>query len=107
MLALYFAGIVSKSNAFTQLSTSQTETAITYFHRGVEKAELGDYEEAIADLDVAIALDPQYSEAYYLRGVAKYQLGNYEAAIADFNQTIEIYPISDVYYYRGLAYMYI
>ena len=53
------------------------------------KSNLGQYEAAIADYDVAIDLNPDYVDAYNNRGVAKSNLGQYEAAIADYDAAID------------------
>ena len=45
-------------------------------NRGIAKAHLKQYTEAIADLDKAIELDPKLAAAYTNRGVAKYNSNN-------------------------------
>jgi tetratricopeptide (TPR) repeat protein len=50
-----------------------------YFNRGSLKNELGDYAGAIADLDAAISLLPDYAAALYVRGIAKSNLNDPEA----------------------------
>ena len=48
--------------------------------RGSAKDELGRYQEAIADYDEAIRLQPDDAEAYSNRGNAKAALGRYQEA---------------------------
>ena len=85
-------------------------------------------EEAIADFDKAISLNPNLAEAYYyrgiaqrqlksspefretyvqaltVRGIARLQLGDHQGAIADLNYVIAHDPDSSVaYLHRGLA----
>jgi tetratricopeptide (TPR) repeat protein len=65
---------------------------------------LGEHRRAIADLDRAIDLDPQYAAAYHNRGIAYKKLGEYRRAIADYDRAIELNPqYTDAYYSRGLA----
>ena len=62
------------------------------------------YEEAIADFDMAIDKNPNYSEAYDQRGVSNYFLEQYEKAITDFNEAIRLNPNNaEIYYRRGGA----
>lgn len=53
------------------------------------------YERAIADLDAAIALDPDYDSAFYVRGFAYQSIGDCDRANADWNKAIEIDPINE------------
>jgi hypothetical protein len=63
----------------------------TYYNRGVVKSNLGNQEEAVADYDIAIKLDPSNSNAYYNRGIAKLDLGNKEDAKADYKKSAGLY----------------
>ena len=49
-----------------------------------------DYDQAIADFDEAIALDPQDALAYANRGYAYYNLGDDDKAIADYERALEL-----------------
>ena len=54
---------------------------------------LGQYEEAIADFDQAIRLQPDSTLRFYIsRGHARAVLGQYEEAFADFDQAIRLRP---------------
>lgn len=48
--------------------------AIDFFGRAMEYVTLRNYSAAIADLDKAIALTPDFALAYFLRGVARYDM---------------------------------
>ena len=56
------------------------------------KDALSRHEDAIADYDQAIRLQPDLAEAYNSRGHTKNELGRYESAIADFDQAILLQP---------------
>ena len=75
-------------------------SAETYFRWGYTKSELGQYESAIADYDIAIHLKPDYAIAYNDRGVVKGKLGEYKAAIEDYDEAIRLKPDCVVTYYN-------
>ncbi len=62
------------------------------YNQAVEKAKKGLNEAAIADLNQAIKLSPNYGSAYYSRGRIRFQLGDYSGAILDYSQTIKLNP---------------
>ncbi len=79
--------------------------AALFFYRGNAYADLGQYEQAIADYNQAIQINPQDAEAYNNRGIAYADLGQYEQATADYNQALQINPqLAEAYYNRGNAY---
>ena len=55
---------------------------------------LGNYDQAIADLDKAIELSPSLAKAYHNRGLTYLSLGEADKAILDFDKAIEITPES-------------
>lgn len=74
-------------------------------HAGVELAEEGRREEAIAEYDAAIRLNPQIADAYYNRGVAYANLGEHQQAIEDYNEALRLDPQdAQAYANRALAY---
>ena len=76
--------------------------AEAYNLRGVQKAELGELESAIADFDMAISLNPGKAGIYYNRGLAKTELNQFNAAIADFDMAISLQPdFAPAYNNRG------
>jgi tetratricopeptide (TPR) repeat protein len=80
-------------------------TAGDYSNRGVTYANLGRYDEALADHTRAIDLDPAYATAYSNRGLTYKNLGRYDEALADFTRAIERDPAyATAYYNRGLTY---
>ena len=61
-------------------------------------------EEAIADYDTALNIQPNFVDVYNNRGIAKAKLKRLSEAIADFNIAIRIDPENPSgYYNRGLA----
>ncbi len=54
-----------------------------YRERGILAYRNGDIYLALADFDLAIELDPHFSDAYIDRGVALYRMGDFNRAFAD------------------------
>ena len=89
--------LISISNCYSQ-------TAETYYDRGVNKYALQNYKGAIVDYTKAIELDPDYADAYLLRGGSKFKLQDYKGVIADLNKAIELNPeYADAYLLRGIT----
>ena len=83
---------------------AKEDFAMASLCKGISKAELGKYEEAIEDYDEAIRLNPNFAGAYYNRGIAKGDLGDYTGAIADHDEAIRLNPDdAEAYFYRGNA----
>jgi tetratricopeptide (TPR) repeat protein len=53
---------------------------------------MGQYEEALADLNEAVELEPELAQAYYHRGVVYGSIGEYEKATEDLHRAIELDP---------------
>ena len=93
---------------------AKNKTAEEYFESGVSNYKLRKFQEAIADFDEVINLNPKYGKAYIWRGLAKLKLASslirkdklrkLQDAIADFDIGIELEPqYSPAYGNRGLA----
>jgi len=67
-----------------------TLDATYYFNLGVEAAAAGDYATAISYFDIALALDPNYTDAYYQRGFAYYVSGDPNTAYNDYTAAISL-----------------
>ncbi|WP_237741278.1 tetratricopeptide repeat protein [Geminocystis herdmanii] len=66
------------------------ETVNDLFNLGLEKAELGDLEEAIAFWDQVLSVDEQFIQAWHNRGSALAYLNRFEEAIHSFDRAIAI-----------------
>ena len=75
----------------------------TYFDKGFEKGEKGDYFGSIYDYTSAIELNPNNVDAYYNRGWAKGQINDHTGAILDYQSAINIDPSNEKALY-GLGY---
>src|ERR1035437_7436910 len=67
---------------------------VAYGLRGLAYLDRGDIAHAIADLNQAIALAPDFAPAYQNRGNAWYARGNYGHALADYDIAIKLDPNS-------------
>jgi tetratricopeptide (TPR) repeat protein len=103
------------SSAFTYLSrTLELEREGTlsvvadetvYFYRAGSNLALANYQQAIADYDQAIQINPTYVDAYINRGITYNAIGEYERAIGDFDKAIEIDPSNpEAYLKRAESY---
>ncbi len=79
--------------------------ARTWFRKGINAYDIGEYERAVEYYSTVIELDPQDSIAYNNRGSSYYKLGQYKKSIEDCNKIIELDPKnSTAYSNRGLSY---
>ena len=69
-----------------------SNAAIGHYNAGVQLSDDGRWEEAMAEYDEAIRLDPQLALAYNNRGVAYKNLGKHQRAIEDFDAAIRLDP---------------
>lgn len=78
--------------------------AMIFNNRAVALSLLGRDEEAIADHDQAIAIDPGYPNAWYNRGHLNARRGNFEKAVADFDHLLKLESgTARAYMMRGYA----
>ena len=86
--------------------TDPTKKAKLYFDRGFIYLKKKDDDNAIADFDSAIELNPEDPDAWWWRGSAYFEKEDYDKAIADFTQAIELKPENpNAYLGRGIAYL--
>ena len=87
------------------ITASQIQEAESYYYQGDEHDDREEFEQAIADLNQAIRLNPKLVNAYNLRGIVYRKQGKYDLAIADYNQAIQLNPkYANAYNNRGLVY---
>ena len=73
----------------------------SYHDLGICKFNLGRVKEAIADLDIAAKLQPDYGYRYASRGWMKQNIGDVNGAIEDYKRAIELDP-KDMYTQNNL-----
>ncbi|MEM2963319.1 MAG: tetratricopeptide repeat protein [Candidatus Anstonellales archaeon] len=79
--------------------------ARTHYQKGNLLYEKGEYEKAIECYNMAIILNPAFSEAYFNRGLCYYNLKNFDKAIQDYTKAAELDPKNAVIYNnRGDSY---
>ena len=71
-----------------------------YTFLGAALYEAGQMERALAELNRAIELKPDFAEAFLNRGAAYLKLGDLDRALADFNHVIELDPGNGAAYYN-------
>lgn len=76
--------------------------ADSYYRRGVCRAALGNWDQAIEDLDAAISRRANHAGAYVWRCQARFRQGDWMAAIQDLEQACTLNP-NDTPHYRQLA----
>jgi tetratricopeptide (TPR) repeat protein len=86
------------------IARESTEVPIAYLHRAVAFDQLGQFENAIKDYNMAIALNSEYYQAYNNRGVVLEKLGQFENALKDYNMAIALNSSQDqAYNNRGVV----
>ncbi|HXS06936.1 MAG TPA: tetratricopeptide repeat protein [Rhizomicrobium sp.] len=81
----------------------------TYVNRGVMKVALGQVDDAMADYNNGLALNPSLGDGYVDRGAALILLKRYDEAMADINRGIGLGQTYEHlgYYNRGVAEFYL
>ena len=60
--------------------------------RGLRDQNAGNNDDALADFDAAVALDPALAEAYRRRGLVRFAIGDTEGALGDLGETLAREP---------------
>lgn len=69
-----------------------TQDAASFYEQGLEKAQAGEIDEAIALFSKSIELQPEDYFSWYNRGIARSMVHEYEAALPDFEQVVKLAP---------------
>lgn len=86
-------------------SDEEILSATSYYEKGNDYYEQGDYDKAIEAYNMAIILNPNFLECYFNRALCYYNKKNYDKAIEDYTRAIEIDPDNPlIYNNRGDAY---
>jgi tetratricopeptide (TPR) repeat protein len=72
--------------------TSAPQRADAKVQAGMQLLTPGRYDQAVAQFNRALEIDPNSWSAYYRRGVAKQNMGAREDALADFQAALELKP---------------
>lgn len=84
----------------------ETGMSLAYAYRADLYIEIKEYQKALADLDKAVQLKPDFYFAYWRRGIAYTRLEAYDKAVEDLTQTLKLNPkFAGAYCDRGDAYM--
>lgn len=95
-----------KIRAYTRAILIRPDYADAYNNRGNAQADLGKFENAVADYNRAILLNPGDAIPYNNRGLARIKMGNPKEAIMDFTKAIMLDSTSMTSYNnRGEAYL--
>ena len=101
------SGMVEFANArydksielFTKAIQGDAPSALNHVSRGAAYLKLDMLEQAKADFDIAVSIDPGYARAYHMRGLAREKHGDDQAALADFDRAIDLNPEYGAAYY--------
>lgn len=89
-----FKDFIGTPNVSLQYADENPTTFEGYCRLGINQYQYGDYYNAVANLNKALRLAPNYNE-YLLfahRANAKFKLGDYFGAVEDFNRALEYEP---------------
>jgi lipoprotein NlpI len=80
------------TRALEDANLSREDQATAHGNRATVLSRKHEYEQAIADLDAAIALQPDHGYYWYYRGHLAFYLGRFAPAAADLAHSLEIDP---------------
>ncbi|NLE65350.1 MAG: tetratricopeptide repeat protein [Elusimicrobia bacterium] len=115
IVALILSVAPGSSNLWAQVNLITNEsvafrngTAIYFVDQGDQAGRKGDFAEAIKNFSLAIAQNPQMTEAYIKRGLVYAKNKDFTAALSDFDTAIQLDSTGESgalnYYNRALTY---
>jgi len=95
-----------KGSSLTSSFSSTTDPLVReYINRGVEYGKKGQLDEAIAEFQEALKLNPDSVNAHGNLGIAYVKQGRYDEGIAEYKEAIRLDPDNaDAHHNLGLAY---
>ena len=88
-----------------QRPATQSNSAATYYSRGLRYHDLGRWHKAIEAFKKATAIKPDYELAYFGLGIVYSQLETWEDALTSFQKAVELSPdYAAAYLGLGIAY---
>ncbi len=95
-------GLVGEATKALKIPAGESADAKPYVQRGIRHYRQKNYTEALAELNKAVAIDPQSAEAHYLRGRTLLGLGKVEQGADDFKTAVKLKPdYSEAYDHLG------
>ena len=95
-----YDGAISIYSSILETNPAVEVASVLHKHRGMAYFSQGRYEEAVADFDQALELDPSCYQAAYFRGVVRSVKAEYGEAIKDFDSSLAINPFQAYTLYR-------
>jgi len=98
--------LISVFLVWVYFSTGMCGTeADAHFQKGVHYVNKGEYQQAIEEFNLALAVDSQYADAYCGIGIAYLNQKKYKEAISALERAVSIDPeLVIAYYLLGMAY---
>lgn len=100
MLMIFTAGVLFVVPAVT--ASADNFDAINWYNKGVDLAEVGSYQDALAATDRSIEIQPNFSLAWTSKSGILVMLGNYSEALNASEKAIALQP-NDGYAYCNKA----
>ncbi len=103
LLLLLTINIFKPSNVnISQDLGDRPENAVAYLERGKKQSAADKFNEALADFNKSIQLQPTIAGSYLERGQVRSRLEDKQGALADFNKALELQPNwAEAYYQRA------
>lgn len=99
------AQAIDACTSLLQASTNASSRSFVLALRGRQYYLAEKYDQAIADFDAAIGVDPDLPQPLHYRGLSYAAKGDLDRAIADFTKVIALEPgFAPAWFRRGLAY---